>query len=200
MRQAVTVAAVLCASLLSGVGASAQTAPTPYWQLRGCEHGHPSKLARHQIRVLMHNSTPFTRAEGRRVRHYTYCVATRRKARAGERLVVRLKVWRRSHICTASRGTRELGRCMAARDHGWTGVQFSCLDDLWGGRESGWSVYAHNPTSGAHGIPQALPGYKMGPGWWDNPFVQIRWGLGYIAGRYGTPCGAVAWHNGHNWY
>ena len=27
--------------------------------------------------------------------------------------------------------------------------------------ESGWNPAAHNPSSGAHGIPQALPGDKM---------------------------------------
>ncbi len=88
---------------------------------------------------------------------------------------------------------------MALRDYRWGAGQFSCLYSLWM-HESRWSVYAHNSSSGAHGIPQALPGSKMGPGWWDNPYVQIRWGLGYIAGRYGTPCGALGHWNAANWY
>jgi hypothetical protein len=81
---------------------------------------------------------------------------------------------------------------------GWRG-QWPCLDALWQ-RESRWRVSAHNPSSGAHGIPQALPGWKMGPGWRSSFKVQIRWGVGYIAGRYGTPCGAWAHSNAAGWY
>ncbi len=91
-------------------------------------------------------------------------------------------------------GNRALGQRMAA-ERGWTGGQWSCLDTLWGSRESGWDVYATNPNSGAYGIPQALPGNKMGSAgsdWRDNPQTQIAWGLGYIASTYGTPCGAKA--------
>jgi len=76
--------------------------------------------------------------------------------------------------------------------------QFSCLVSLWN-RESGWNVYASNP-SGAYGIPQALPGSKMGPGWQTSATVQINWGLGYIAGRYGNPCGAWAHSQSTGWY
>jgi uncharacterized protein YabE (DUF348 family) len=68
--------------------------------------------------------------------------------------------------------------------------QWPCLLDLWE-RESHWNQYKQNPTSGAYGIPQALPGSKMGPGWNSDPSVQINWGLGYIKGRYGTPCTAL---------
>ena len=77
--------------------------------------------------------------------------------------------------------------------HGWAGSEFGCLVNLWN-RESGWNAHAANP-SGAYGIPQALPGSKMGAagGDWQNDYkVQIRWGVGYIAGRYGSPCGAWA--------
>lgn len=76
--------------------------------------------------------------------------------------------------------------------------QFGCLDALWM-RESGWNMHASNP-SGAYGIPQALPGSKMGPGWQSSAIVQIRWGLSYIASRYGTPCGALAHSDSHGWY
>ncbi len=58
---------------------------------------------------------------------------------------------------------------------------------------------AANP-SGAFGIPQALPGSKMGAGWQTDYKVQINWGLGYIAGSYGSPCGAWAHSNAFNWY
>lgn len=86
---------------------------------------------------------------------------------------------------------------MAAR-YDWCGDQFSCLHTLWT-KESGWRVNAHNP-SGAHGIPQALPGSKMGKGWQSNPKTQIDWGLRYIKKRYGTPCQALGFWKAHNWY
>ena len=80
--------------------------------------------------------------------------------------------------------------------------QFGCLDSLYT-RESGWSVTADNPYSSAYGIPQALPGSKMasaGADWATNPVTQIRWGLGYIQDRYGSPCGAWAHSESHGWY
>jgi hypothetical protein len=33
-----------------------------------------------------------------------------------------------------------------------------------------------------------------------NPVTQIRWGLGYIKDRYGTPCGAWAHSQATGWY
>jgi hypothetical protein len=84
---------------------------------------------------------------------------------------------------------------------GWGEDQYNCLVALWN-RESHWNVYAANP-SGAYGIPQALPGSKMasaGADWRTNPATQITWGLGYIAARYGTPCGAWAVSQAKGWY
>jgi hypothetical protein len=84
----------------------------------------------------------------------------------------------------------------------WSGSQFSCLEPLWE-RESGWSVTAENPSSGAYGIPQALSGSLMasaGPDWQTNAATQIRWGLTYIQGRYGSPCGAWAHEEAQGWY
>lgn len=87
-------------------------------------------------------------------------------------------------------------------DRGWGSDQFNCLVALWN-RESGWNAFAHNGGSGAYGIPQALPGTKMasaGSDWATNPATQITWGLGYISGRYGTPCGAWASSQSKGWY
>ena len=89
---------------------------------------------------------------------------------------------------------------LAAR--GWGADQFGCLVSLWD-RESGWNVYAQNPSSGAYGIPQALPGSKMGSAggdWQTNAATQIAWGLGYIADRYGSPCGAWSHSESAGWY
>jgi hypothetical protein len=85
---------------------------------------------------------------------------------------------------------------------GFSSDQMSCLEPLWSG-ESGWNVHADNPTSSAYGIPQALPGSKMasaGPDWENNAATQIKWGLGYIQSRYGSPCGAWSFKQGHGWY
>ena len=87
-------------------------------------------------------------------------------------------------------------------EFGFSADQFSCLDSLWT-KESGWNPSADNPTSSAYGIPQALPGEKMasaGADWATNPATQIRWGLGYIAEVYGSPCGAWAQSQANNWY
>ncbi|PFG20485.1 G5 domain-containing protein [Serinibacter salmoneus] len=100
-----------------------------------------------------------------------------------------------------SASNRVLGQEMAAA-RGWTGSQWSCLDSLWQ-RESNWNHLAQNPSSGAYGIPQSLPASKMatvGSDWATNPATQITWGLDYIAGRYGTPCGAWAHSESVGWY
>ncbi|WP_435859462.1 hypothetical protein [Streptomyces tanashiensis] len=81
-------------------------------------------------------------------------------------------------------------------------TQWNCLDQLWT-RESGWRYWADNPSSSAYGIPQALPGSKMdafGDDWRTNPLTQIKWGLSYIDGRYGTPCAAWNHFLNNNWY
>jgi hypothetical protein len=86
--------------------------------------------------------------------------------------------------------------------YGWSSSEMSCLVPLWMG-ESGWRVNAENTSSGAFGIPQALPGSKMataGADWRTNPVTQIKWGLGYIQERYGSPCGAWGFKQGHGWY
>lgn len=86
--------------------------------------------------------------------------------------------------------------------YGWGKGQRRALATLWQ-HESGWNHRAHNGSSGAHGIPQALPGSKMssaGPNWRRNPETQIKWGLSYIKSRYGSPKGA--WHawTSKGWY
>jgi hypothetical protein len=96
---------------------------------------------------------------------------------------------------------RTIAKALLA-EYGWDLGQFGCLDSLWE-RESHWNPFAENPSSGAYGIPQSLPGSKMAsvaPDWRTNPVTQIRWGLGYIADRYGSPCGAWGHSQGHGWY
>ncbi len=86
--------------------------------------------------------------------------------------------------------------------YGWGDDQFGCLVSLWN-KESGWNYQAYNRGSGATGIPQALPGSKMasaGGDWQTNAATQIAWGLGYIRGSYGTPCGAWSHSQSTGWY
>ncbi len=87
-------------------------------------------------------------------------------------------------------------------DLGWSAAQFAPLNRLWE-RESGWRWNARNPSSGAYGIPQALPPGKMasfGSDWRTNWATQIRWGLDYIKHRYGSPAGAWAHSQRTGWY
>jgi hypothetical protein len=101
---------------------------------------------------------------------------------------------------TTSRNKAIAKPMVAAR--GWSKVQFRCLEKLWA-RESGWNHRAGNRSSGAYGIPQALPGHKMassGRDWRTNPRTQIKWGLGYIKQRYGAPCGAWSHFVSRGWY
>lgn len=80
--------------------------------------------------------------------------------------------------------------------------QFTCLVQLWD-KESHWRVDALNSSSGAYGIPQALPGKKMasaGQDWRTSAKTQIRWGVSYIERRYGSPCEAWEYSRVHGWY
>ncbi|MBM7848241.1 lytic transglycosylase domain-containing protein [Arthrobacter roseus] len=84
----------------------------------------------------------------------------------------------------------------------WNNGQFRCLVNLWN-RESRWRTSAQNSSSGAYGIPQSLPGSKMasaGADWRTNYRTQIEWGLGYVSGRYGSPCAAWDHSESHGWY
>ncbi|MFG3341933.1 lytic transglycosylase domain-containing protein [Glycomyces sp. NPDC048151] len=102
--------------------------------------------------------------------------------------------------CSDYSGNKATG-CALAQEHGFGLDEIGCLVALWD-RESGWNELAANGI-GAYGIPQALPGDKMaseGSDWETNPVTQIEWGLGYIEGRYGTPC--EAWNHSEEvgWY
>ena len=102
---------------------------------------------------------------------------------------------------TTPDGAQAIARSMMG-SYGWGDGEFSCLQSLWN-RESGWNYQAENASSGAYGIPQALPGSKMSEvadDWTTNPTTQITWGLGYISGRYGSPCSAWAHSESVGWY
>ncbi|GFN06783.1 hypothetical protein Smic_53390 [Streptomyces microflavus] len=80
--------------------------------------------------------------------------------------------------------------------------QFQCFSNIVN-HESTWNYRATNPSSGAYGLMQALPGHKMssaGADWQTNPATQIKWGLSYMDSRYGSPCGAWSFWQANNWY
>jgi len=102
---------------------------------------------------------------------------------------------------TASGSPQSIAQAMLG-SFGWSASQFSCLDPLWAG-ESGWSVTVSNPSTGAYGIPQAMPASKMasaGPNWRTSAATQIRWGLDYIKSTYGSPCAAWSHEEADGWY
>jgi uncharacterized protein YabE (DUF348 family) len=104
-------------------------------------------------------------------------------------------------VVASPSSAQAIARSMVAR-RGWSSAQFSCLVSLWN-NESGWHVTATNRSSGAYGIPQALPATKMasvGADWRTDATTQITWGLDYIAQRYGTPCGAWDHELSSDWY
>lgn len=94
----------------------------------------------------------------------------------------------------AFKANQAIGQSIASA-YGWgSGSEWNAYNSLVMG-ESGWNQYATNPSSGAYGIPQALPGNKMaseGADWKTNPSTQIKWMMGYITARYGDPVHAYS--------
>ncbi|MDG5803455.1 transglycosylase SLT domain-containing protein [Streptomyces ossamyceticus] len=80
--------------------------------------------------------------------------------------------------------------------------QWTCFSNIVN-HESTWNYKAVNPSSGAYGLFQALPGSKMlsaGADWQTNPATQIKWGLNYMESRYGSPCEAWSFWQANHWY
>jgi hypothetical protein len=103
--------------------------------------------------------------------------------------------------CKAYSGNRAIG-CALVLAAGMGLEQMACLDHVFT-RESNWRTTAENSSSGSYGIPQALPASKMatfGSDYRTNAATQIKWGLSYVKGRYGTPCGAWSYWQAHGWY
>ena len=97
---------------------------------------------------------------------------------------------------------QEYAHDLVINTYGWSEDDFVALVNLWN-KESGWDVHCYNSYSGAYGIPQSLPGSKMateGSDYEYNGETQIRWGLKYIQGRYGSPSGAWNHFLERNWY
>lgn len=180
----------------SADAAASEPAPAAHLVIGGLTVSATSVLSDSSTRVDAHRAAEAAGAQAAAERE-----RQRQAAAAAAALKAREAAQRARIAREAARNPRGLGQMMAA-ERGWTGKQWRCLDLLWH-KESKWKVRADNPTSSAYGIPQALPGSKMssaGRDWRTNPATQIRWGLGYIASRYGTPCAAWSHSQSHNWY
>jgi hypothetical protein len=102
-----------------------------------------------------------------------------------------------ARIGSGTVGTEQRYAAQLLTGYGWGQDQLGPLIALWN-RESGWNPYAQNPSSGAAGIPQNIQGWSAyAPGDWAG---QIRWGLDYIFGRYGSPAAAWGHEMQFGWY
>ena len=85
--------------------------------------------------------------------------------------------------------------------NGYTEADFSA--GVWIiNHESGWNPRATNPSSGAYGLPQSLPGSKMasaGSDWQTNYQTQLKWFVSYC-NRYGGIQGAYQFWQQNHWY
>lgn len=90
---------------------------------------------------------------------------------------------------------------VALKEYKWGKTQFACLQRLWT-KESNWRSNAVSRTND-HGIPQRnMPDHSKSERmkFLSDYKEQIKWGLGYISHRYGSPCQALDFHNSRNWY
>ena len=120
---------------------------------------------------------------------------------------------------TASGSAQNMAKMLLSK-FGWGSGEMGPLISLWN-RESGWNPRAQNPSSGALGIAQALGhGTPGAGGTYGNQYgaqyglttaqaqaansgsalQQIRWGLGYIKDRYGSPSAAWGHETSAGWY
>lgn len=201
---ATVVAGVGVAAGLNVTGAMGALTPSP--EARDTSHHHRIVPVAAFTREAVVDHADVARGKQRA----DHRVAARKKARLAAKKAAARAAAARAAARTASRSQqrtysgdpRSIARSMMSAKYGWGAGEFSCLDSLWS-RESGWDPHASNPSSGAYGIPQALPGSKMGTmgsDWQDNPATQIAWGLSYVKSSYGTPCGAWSAFQSKGWY
>jgi hypothetical protein len=122
--------------------------------------------------------------------------------RAAEEKAARERAMRNRGYEPGVTDPRDMARQILRNKFGYGSGQFDCFDNIIM-RESEWKVNATNPSSGAYGIPQALPGGKMaseGSDWRTNPATQIIWGIKYMKDRYGSPCSAWSFKRANGWY
>lgn len=124
------------------------------------------------------------------------------KAKAEAEAIEQAKIVAAASVSQSVAELQDYAHSLVIDTYGWTEDDFTSLVSLWN-KESGWNVNCYNSYSGAYGIPQALPGSKMateGTDYEYNGQTQIRWGLKYIQGRYGTPSNAWQHFLSVGWY
>ena len=157
--------------------------------------------AEHQQQAAADKAAALKAAKAKAAKAKAEAAKTAKARAAKARAAANAAVKARKASVTPSGSPRQVAQQMLGQ-YGWSSSQFSCLNPLWE-HESGWSLTAQNSGSGAYGIPQALPGSQMataGGDWQTSAATQIKWGLTYIQGRYGSPC--VAWPHEQSvgWY
>jgi len=128
--------------------------------------------------------------------------AALKDAKAAEAEALKLKILATRGYLPGTADPRDIARQIMKNKYGYGADQYSCFNNIIM-RESMWDVHATNASSGAYGIPQALPGYKMASvagDWRTNPATQIIWGIEYMDSRYGSPCAAWSFKAAHGWY
>lgn len=193
------------------VVATAPASPTPHNPHKPtCERLYKLGLFKAQLRRSFHKSrwkdpTPVRPRERRALRNMKRCAATpwhKRRMRQLERRARKAHRAYRREVRATRCGTPECNRALA-RHLGITGSAYSCANALYQ-RESGWEETARNPSSGAYGIPQALPPGKMGAkalgAGWRAAKAQLKWGWRYVKERYGGYCAAWAFWQRNRWY
>jgi Transglycosylase SLT domain len=186
------------AALATAFGASAAVLEPTTSQARvhtAAPAAQPPSTARMAATAAEHQRTAAVRATQKRLR-------AKAATSAHSAHVARQRASRSAQRAVAVHHPRRVARQIAAGRYGWHNRQFDCLSSLWQ-KESRWNHRARNRSSGAYGIPQALPGSKMatkGADWRRNPVTQITWGLSYVKGRYGSPCRAWAHSRATGWY
>jgi hypothetical protein len=133
--------------------------------------------------------------------------AMKKKAEAARKKKIAAEKKRKARIAKlgyepGTTSPKSIAKQILKNKYGYGSDQFSCFNNIIM-RESMWDINATNASSGAYGIPQALPGSKMASiasDWRTNPATQIIWGIEYMKDRYGSPCGAWGFKGSHGWY
>ena len=174
-----------------------------------------AKLASRRVKALTRHGKSVAAEEARLKAAKARAAAERARARAealkeaAERARAEAEAAEARRKAMANRGylpgttdPRDIARQILQNKYGYGAGQFACFDNIIS-RESRWNVHATNPSSGAYGLAQALPGSKMASiasDWRTNPATQIIWGVQYMDNRYGSPCEAWSFWQAHSWY
>jgi hypothetical protein len=143
-----------------------------------------------EVQITSETTTPSTTSA-------TTTKTTKKVVKTTQKTTTKKRISNVSQTATASKQ-----EYMAyAKEYGnLNNTQLTCLDYLWQ-HESNWNPNSVNKSSGACGIPQALPCNKIAKQQGSNDWkAQIRWGINYINGRYKNPCSAWNHFKNKRWY